>query len=304
MAKRLVILAIAVIAPLILSLSARAQGVRWPGAVYDSDFKGKPSGPAPVHDISGVWEPAMTARDGVSVNGAREYPEDGNPAHEPPYTPEGLAAFQANKSGVGAHKVDSALSNDPYWRYCDPQGFPRIVLHNFRQSQIVQTANQVLVLYMFNERWRIIWTDGRELPKDSENPGWGTVAGIVPPAPEPRWWGYSVGKWVDDYTLVDETTGFHDGTWIDTAGRPHSDQLTVEETYHRADADHLELSIKIIDPKYYTKPWVALDKLRLRLQSPHLDVYGAEMECSGSETQRYLEMFAGPAAEGDTGSKK
>jgi hypothetical protein len=305
MAKRHIVLTIVAFSVLIPSGLARAQeGRRWPGAVYDSDSKGKPSGPPPKRDLTGVWEPAKDAGAGVSFDGAREFPVDGNPEHEPPYTPEGRAVYLANKPAVGARKVDSALSNDPYWRYCDPQGFPRIVLHNFRESQILQTPNQVVVLYMFNERWRVIWTDGREVPKDPENPGWSAVDGIIPPAPEPRWWGYSVGKWVDDYTFVDESTGFHDGTWLDTAGRPHSEQLAVEETYHRVDADHLELSIKITDPKYYTKPWVALDKLRLRLQSPHLDVYGAEMECSGSETQKYLDMFAGPAAEGDPGAKK
>ena len=59
--------------------------------------------------------------------------------------------------------VPSALSNDPA-PLCDPQGFPRILLHNFRTSQIVQTPNQVLVLYQFNHKWRNIWADGRALP--------------------------------------------------------------------------------------------------------------------------------------------
>jgi hypothetical protein len=70
--------------------------------------------------------------------------------------------------------------------------------------------------------------------------------------------------------------------------------LQVEETYHRVDADHLEMSIKITDPKMYTKPWVALDKLSLRLQSPSFDIH--EMECSPSETAEYNKFFANPAA--------
>jgi hypothetical protein len=305
MAKRVVVPMIAVIAVLMFSPLTRAQDEirRWPGAVYDSDFKGRKSSPAPRRDLSGIWEPAKDAADAIAFTGAKAMPEDGKPEHEPPYTPEGLAAFMANKPTAGATMVDSALNNDSYWRYCDPQGYPRIVLHNFRESQILQTPNQVVILYMFNERWRVIWTDGRELPKDFENPGWTTVAGVVPPPPEPRWWGYSIGKWVDDYTFVDVSTGFHDGTWLDNAGRPHSDALEVEETYHRVDADHLELSIKITDPKMYAKPWVALDKLSLRLQSPHLDVYASEMECAGSETRKYEQMFADPAAAGDPGRR-
>jgi hypothetical protein len=55
------------------------------------------------------------------------------------------------------------------------------------------------------------------------------------------------------------------------------------------DADHLELSIKITDPKMYTKPWVALDKLSLRLQSLHFDIQ--EMECSPSDQEHYYKFF-------------
>ena len=63
----------------------------------------------------------------------------------------------------------------------------------------------------------------------------------------------------------------------------------MEETYHRVDADHVELSIKSTDPKLYTKPWVALDKLSLRLQSPSFDIQ--EMECSPSDQKHYYEIF-------------
>jgi hypothetical protein len=83
-------------------------------------------------------------------------------------------------------------------------------------------------------------------------------------------------------------------TWLDNAGRPHSDALHVIERYHRADAKHLEMTIIIDDPKYYTKPWVALDKLRLRLQEPTFDFF--EQECSPSQTKEYNNSFGDPAA--------
>jgi hypothetical protein len=293
MTRRFLVPAIALVAVLAFSYLSRAQERRWPGAVYDSDKNGEKPGAAPRRSLSGIWEPAKTAADGIAANGAKAMPSDGKPEHELPYTPEGRKAFQANKPTYGVTQVPAALSNDPM-PACNPQGFPRIILHNYRTSQIVQTEDQVLVLYEFNRKWREIWTDGRELPKDPENPGWTTVAGVVAPPEEPRWWGYSVGKWVDDYTFVDVSNGFHDDTWIDNAGRPHSDALQVEETFHRVDADHLELSIKIIDPKFYAKPWVALDKLSLRLQSRHFDI--PEMECAPIETAKYDKFFSKPAA--------
>ena len=259
--------------------SARAQQseVRQPGAVYDFDVKGQKSGPAPAHDIFGVWEPAKGPGDSIQANGAKAMPSDGKPEHDLHFTPEGEAAFKSHRPGFGVTAVPTASINDPM-DICDPQGFPRVVLHNFRTSQIVQTPNQVLILYEFNKKWRVIWTDGRPLPKD----------------PEPRWWGYSVGKWVDDHTFVAQTVGLDDRTWLDNAGRPHSDTLRVEEKYQRVDKDHLEMTITIDDPKMYQKPWVALDKLSLRLQPPSFDI--TEMECSPSETAEYNKQFGDPAS--------
>ena len=95
--------------------------------------------------------------------------------------------------------------NDPLSTLGDPSGFPRLVTYELRPLQIVQTSNQVLMLYMFEKRYRVIWTDGRALPKN----------------PDPRWYGYSVGRWEDDYTFVVETVGMDDRTWLDNSGDPH-----------------------------------------------------------------------------------
>jgi hypothetical protein len=271
--------------PLILLIALtfarmHAQTARQPGAVYDFDVKGEKPGPAPVRDISGTWEPAKGVGDAIQANGAKAIPSDGKPEHALPFTPAGEEAFKGHKAGFGVNAVATAFINDPM-DICDPQGWPRIVLHNFRTSQIVQTPNQVLILYEFNKKWRVIWTDGRTLPKD----------------PDPRWWGYSAGKWVDNYTFVAQTVGLDDRTWLDNAGRPHSDAMRVEERYHRVDRDHLEMTITIDDPKMYTKPWVALDKLSLRLQPQGFDIM--EMECSPSETAQYNKKLGDPGSRGN-----
>jgi hypothetical protein len=104
-----------------------------------------------------------------------------------------------------------------------------------------------------------------------------------------------VGKWVDDYTLVVQTAGLDERSWIDRAGRPHSDALHVEERFHRLDRDHLELSVTLDDPKMYTKSWTALDKLRFDLQPPNFDV--REMLCSPSELAEYNKLIGTPASE-------
>ena len=158
---------------------------------------------------------------------------------------------------------------------------PREDLFELRSTQILQTPVQVYLLYEFGRVWRVVWTDGREVPKD----------------PEPRWFGYSVGKWVDDYTLVVETTGTDERTWIDHAGRPHSGDMRVEELFHRVDHDHLELTVTIDDPKMYTKPWVALDKLVFNLEPQTFDV--REMIWAPTEFQGYNKLLGNSASDQD-----
>ena len=125
------------------------------------------------------------------------------------------------------------------------------------------------MLYTYGRNYRVIWSDGRALPTD----------------PDPHWFGYSVGHWKDDYTFVVETNGTDARTWLDNAGRPHSEDLRVEEQFHRVDHDRLELTTIIDDPKVYSKPWVAQNKLQMHLLPPSFDL--VEMMCSPSELNEY-----------------
>ena len=216
---------------------------------------------------------------GIGVFGAKNMPSDGKPEHELPYTPAGREKFKANKPGWGETEVAAASVNDPVDR-CDPAGLPRADLFELRATQIVQLPKKVLLLYEFQQVWRTIWTDGRELPKD----------------PEPRWYGYSVGKWVDDYTFVVESNGMDERTWLDNAGRPHSSDLRVEERFHRVDRDTMEFTVTIDDPQIYTKPWLAVDKFPLHLRPEEFDV--REMICSPSETEEYNKTVTDPVGTG------
>ncbi len=249
----------------------------WDRVVPQGPFTEK-SAPAPVRDLSGIWEPTPRYRDGVQATGARNYPADGKPEHELPFTPLGLETWKSHKPGWGVTAVPIADNNDPF-DICDPIGFPRIELFNLRAIQIWQNKNQVQVVYQNSQIWRNIWADGRELPKE-----------IL----ETRWYGYSVGKWIDDYTFVVQTTALDERTWIDNVGRPHSLELMVQETFHRVNRDILELTLTINDPKMYTKPWNALDKFQLRLQPEWFDI--REQLCAPSEAADYNNTVAAEAA--------
>jgi len=84
--------------------------------------------------------------------------------------------------------------------------------------------------------YRQIFLDGRGLPPD----------------PNPSFMGYSVGHWDGD-TLVIESVGFNDRTWLDATGHPHSESLRVTERIRRPDIGHLEIAETLEDQKAYAR---------------------------------------------------
>jgi hypothetical protein len=129
----------------------------------------------------------------------------------------------------------ATLSKDDPEGHCLPAGVPRI--SPFPQK-FVQTPKLVVILDEGNiHSYRQIALD-REHPKD----------------PDPLWMGDSIGKWDGNDTLVVDTVGFNDKTWLNGQGVPHSDELHVIERYSRPDLGHLQVDITMEDPKAFTAP--------------------------------------------------
>ncbi len=82
-----------------------------------------------------------------------------------------------------------------------------------------------------------------------------------------RWYEYAVGHWEGD-TFVVNSNNFNDATWLDQHGSPHSDQMIVEERYHRLDYDHLEMILNITDPKTYVGTWKGNKKIFRLVEKP------------------------------------
>src|SRR6185436_14745870 len=103
--------------------------------------------------------------------------------------------------------------------------------------RIVQTP-QLIVMLNPDLTYRQIWMDGRALETN----------------PNPSWMGYSVGRWEGD-TLVVESFGFNDRTWLDQNGHPHSEALRTTERYRRRDFGHMDIEVTLSDPAAYARPW-------------------------------------------------
>jgi hypothetical protein len=120
---------------------------------------------------------------------------------------------------------------------CLPTGVP-LVNAAPAPYKIVQTPGVVVMLYEADTSFRQIHLDGRKHPED----------------PQPAWLGYSTGRWENDSLVVD-TKGFNDKSWLDAMGHPHSDAMRVVERFHRRDFGHIDVQITVDDPRTYTKPF-------------------------------------------------
>jgi hypothetical protein len=181
--------------------------------------------PGSPEDISGVW---------LQSSGGDQF----DLPRDVPIQLAARAKFLSEKNGHGPNIALGYDSNtDPFIKYCDPLGVPRVLLAN-HPFKIVSLPAEIIVLYERSRDSREIYADGRQHPKDLD----------------PSWWGNSIGTW-ENGTLVVDSVGFNDKTWLDYQGLPHSEALHIIERYRRADHDTLQLTLTIDDPKAYTKPW-------------------------------------------------
>ena len=188
------------------------------------------SAPAPVHDLSGVWNMHASPAQ-------RKYVGSTYTADPPEMTAWANEKYMSEKPSNGPRTHSLKETDDPVLRDCLPPGTPRIYLQPF-PFQIVQTPKEIIMIYEYDHTVRQIFMDGRPHPEDIT----------------PTYMGHSIGKWDGD-TLVVDTVGFNEKTWLDRDGHPHSDQLHVIERFHRTDRDNMAVAIKIEDPKALVKSW-------------------------------------------------
>ena len=216
-------------------------------------------------DLSGVWQSQSATGEELSRlmpggrNGLGEVPpskyflnilSDFKP-DEAPLQPAAAASFRQRAENFSP---ESPLS------HCQPEGVPMAETAP-GPFKIVQTPGLIVMLYERETTFRQIHTDGRKQPND----------------PQPAWFGYSVGHWEGD-TLVVDTAGFNDRSWLDARGHTHSDALHLTERFHRGDFGHMEAQITVDDSKTYTRPFTIRLNLELLPESDLIEYFCSENE--------------------------
>jgi len=218
----------------VLACTVNAQWrYRDPNAPRTADGKVDVKAPAPrtasgTVDLSGIWQTDVKYNFNL---GADLKPDD--------------IVMLPWAQALQAERRDNNGKDDPEG-FCLPPGFPRVNGVPFPQK-IVQLPGAIIILYETRTTFRqIFFYNGHTLPSD----------------PQPTWMGYSKGRWDGD-TLIVDTTGFNDKTWLDDAGHPHSEQMKVTERFRRPSFGQLLVDITIDDPKTYAKPWTVTQAFQL-----------------------------------------
>lgn len=237
---------------LLLTMPAAAQWRNLPmdGVPLGKDGKPDMTAPAPRSngkpDLSGIYQPNMRYFRNLAADLGIE---------NVPMTDEARRLYKTREDGtLGWEEPDA---------HCLPQGVPKINMAPV-PFKIVQTDKLVVLVYEAFNLWRQVHLDGREFADDLN----------------PSWLGFSKGRWEGD-ELVVETRGLNGKQWLDHAGLPTSDTLTVVERFRRPTFGQLEIELTINDPTYYTKPWKVTTNAR-RLVNTEL----FEFVCNENEQSR------------------
>jgi len=227
-----------IVAAAVLTISAPlgAQWLNQPTKGLPRTADGRPnlSAPAPrtadgKPDFSGLWNR-------LSPKYARNIAADLAPGDVLPWA-DALLRERLEDLGKGFMNVLCLPFGPHYITSADTTGA--------EQMKIVQTPSLIVILNP-DLTHRQIFMDGRTLEA----------------SPNPSWMGYSVGHWDGD-TLVVESNGYNDRTWLDHDGHPHTEAMRITERYRRRDLGHLELDVTISDPRAYAKPWTVSVKAEL-----------------------------------------
>jgi hypothetical protein len=250
--------------------NAQNNAPRSPWKYYPADRAVGDGGPAPKRDLSGTWAGPSSGSGAPRQKGEIV----------PPLTPMGQQLFARNKP-MG--KFSPGGTNDPHSRYCDPFGFPQNMTQEIRGMTITTLPTRTFVLLQYMDLWREIWTDGRSVPA--------TVGGRAKDTHDPKYNGYSTGRWEDDYTFVVDTTGLAPETWATKSGYPHSVDARVQERFHRSSKNDLSLTITMDDPKLYTAQFFLTEVHFRWVPNQMLD----DFTCIPSEQVLYLKEMGDPA---------
>ena len=145
---------------------------------------------------------------------------------------------------------------------CWPHGVPGFLLYPVHPIFFIQASNEVVMTWGQDFQLRHVFLN---VPHSAN--------------PKPSWYGESVGHYENGDTLVVDTIGFNDRTYIDNFRTPHTDKLHVVERFTLVKGgDEMEVKVHVEDPGAFTMPWNAVQRYRRDQRAEEVPLH--EMVCA------------------------
>ena len=129
---------------------------------------------------------------------------------------------------------------------CWPNGVPAFVLYGVSPVYFIQTPKKVTMIWREDHMVRHVYLTDKHSPNI-----------------QPSWFGESIGHYENGDTLVVDTVGLNNKTFIDNFRTPHTEQLHVIERFRIIDGGQgIEVSVHVEDPGAFTTPWNAMQHYR------------------------------------------
>jgi hypothetical protein len=235
-------------------------------------------------DLSGDWGPDnRPGRGGIGQSLSAADPAGRMRGKEPdiPYLPWALEKTMSEVPPTGPDARFEATT-DPQIHYCEPPGPAHIFMYPAK-TKFIQTPEAVYILHEVGPVFRIVWLNSKH-PED----------------PDPQYWGHSIGWYENGDTLVVDTVGLNDRTWLDQVGHPHTERLHLVERYRRVDAESIEIDFTVDDPGAYAKPWPG----RRNLRKVDTGFLRYQWVCSVRDNYEHYDKVGRPGNPGDTTFKR
>lgn len=215
------------------------------------DFLPPPSGPGPV-----TFDKAHPYIDTAAARRANAQPtlrvaDLGNPILQP-WAREELR--KVNERALTATVMFTRKER------CWPIGVPGFLLYPVTPVYFLQRPNEVVLIWEEDHMARHVYLTDKHSPNV-----------------KPSWFGESIGHYENGDTLVIDTIGLNDRTFVDSFRTPHTTQLHVVERFRIVESGKaLEVNVRVEDPGAFTTPWNAIQRYRRVERGPMVESVCAE----------------------------
>jgi len=239
---------------------APSDAMGWLKAGNGDEFLPPDSGPGPV-----MFDESIDFGKNITVTPGNNRPAKISDLSNPILQPWAVAQMKKDNDEVLAGKVAFTAR-----ARCWPHGVPGFLLYPVHPIFFIQSPKEVLMTWGQDFQTRHVYLN---VPHSAN--------------PKPSWYGESVGHYENGDTLVVDTIGMNDRTYVDNFRTPHTGKLHVVERFQLIKGgQELEVRVHVEDSGTFTTPWNAITRYRIDRRPVEVPLH--EMLCAENNNDDFF----------------